>query len=231
MMGTLAFHFGKGLGWLDALYFTITILTTVGFGDFSLHADPAWLKILGMGLMLAGFILIALLVSLFSHFLLTGEASRQQHERNARRQKNHVIVIGMGSLGMAVVRDLNERRQSVVIIEQDPATAETAAELYRVPVIQGDASQAETLLRAGLDQARAVMTLTSSDGVNLEICLRASTLADQHRPEAPLPMVISCQDELLGARLRSASPAFHPLSPAEIGAPILVETALELQAV
>ena len=65
-----------------------------------------------------------------------------------------VIVAGMGSLGHAVVRDLQERGEPVVCIELNGATAGVAAALHHVPVIEGDAAQPETLLRAGVDRAR-----------------------------------------------------------------------------
>jgi voltage-gated potassium channel Kch len=104
--------------------------------------------------------------------------------------------------------------------------AAAAAHQHRVTVITGDATAAETLLRAGLDRARAVLAVTSSDGVNLEIALRARTLADVHLPRASLPVIIACQDELLAARLRSAGRDYHPLSTAEIAAPVLAAAAL-----
>jgi voltage-gated potassium channel Kch len=226
LSGTLVFHFGKGLPWLDAVYFTVTILTTVGFGDYDFQGDPAWLKVFGMLAMLSGITLIALLVSLFGHFLITGEATRQQHDRAARRQRRHVIVAGMGSLGHAAVRELRERGEPLVCVERDPDAAAAAAHQHRVTVITGDAMEAETLLRAGLDRARAVLAVTSSDGVNLEIALRVRTLADVHLPAASLPVIISCQDELLADRLRSANRSYYPLSTAEIAAPVLAAAAL-----
>jgi Trk K+ transport system NAD-binding subunit len=228
--GTLVFHFAKGLPWVDAAYFTVAILTTVGFGDYHLSHDSAWLQTFGIVLMLAGITLIALMVSLFSHYLVTGEAVRVQHERAAWRRRRHVIVAGMGSLGHAVVRELQERGERAVCIEQDSTAAALAARQHHVPVIEGDARQAETLLRAGIDRARGVMAVSSADGVNLEIALRARTLTDQHRPGAPLPVIIACQDEFLAARLRAASNCYLPLSSAEIAAPVFADTALGIHA-
>lgn len=224
--GTLVFHFAKGLAWMDALYFTITIMATVGFGDFNLSQDAAWLKAFGIFMMLSGVTLFALMVSLFSHFLLTGEATRQQHEWTARRQRRHVIVAGMGSLGSAVVRDLHGRGVPVVCVESDPLAASEAARQHRAAVITGDATEAETLLRAGIDQARALLAVTSSDGANLEIALRARSLADTHRPSAPLPVILACQDDLLAARLHCSGNAYFPLSSADLAAPVLADAAL-----
>ncbi len=224
--GTLVFHYAKDIPWMTATYFTMTVLTTVGFGDINLQSDPAWVQAFGMLLMLAGVTLIALLVSLFSHFLITGEASRQQHERAARRCQDHVIIAGMGTLGLAVLKQLQERGIPVVCVEMDHARMESIPLTSDVPIIEGDATGAEALLRAGIDRARAVLAVTSADGINLEIALRARSLTDHRNSKSPLPVIISCQDELLAARLLAADSAYFPLSSADLAAPVFVAAAL-----
>jgi voltage-gated potassium channel Kch len=223
--GTLVFHYTKDIPWMTATYFTMTILTTVGFGDINLHQDPPWLQAFGMFLMLAGVTLIALLVSLFSHFLITGEASRNQHQRAARRLKDHVIIAGMGTLGLAVLKQFQERGIPAVCVEMDRSRVD-AIPAGSTPIIEGDATGAETLLRAGIDRARAVLAVTSADGTNLEIALRARSLTDHRDPKSPLPVIISCQDELLAARLLAADSAYLPLSSADLAAPVFVSAAL-----
>lgn len=36
-LGTVFYHYNEGWGWLDSLYFSVTTLTTVGYGDLSPH--------------------------------------------------------------------------------------------------------------------------------------------------------------------------------------------------
>lgn len=60
VIGATFFHFVEGLRWLDAVWFSVITLTTVGYGDFSPQTDAGkvftmlWL-LLGLGV-LAGFI-------------------------------------------------------------------------------------------------------------------------------------------------------------------------------
>src|SRR5579883_2397259 len=55
--GTTLFHFTERLRWLDALYFTVTVMTTTGFGDISLRDSSILAKLFGIGLMLSAVIL------------------------------------------------------------------------------------------------------------------------------------------------------------------------------
>lgn len=59
---------------IDAAYFTTSIVTTVGFGDFNLEHAPAWLKLYGIALMLAGIMLIGIIASLITLFITSGRA-------------------------------------------------------------------------------------------------------------------------------------------------------------
>ena len=61
------------LSWIDAAYFTTSIVTTVGFGDFNLEHAPTWLKLYGIALMFAGIMLIGIIASLLTLLLLLGE--------------------------------------------------------------------------------------------------------------------------------------------------------------
>lgn len=58
VIGTFAYHFLEGWSYLDALYFSVVTLTTIGFGDFSPQTDGGKLFtifyiILGIGMILA----------------------------------------------------------------------------------------------------------------------------------------------------------------------------------
>lgn len=220
------FRVSLHLGWADAVYFTATIVTTVGFGDFNLQSESVPIKMFGVLLMFGGVTLIAVLSSMLTNFLLSGAATQLRAEQMASRMQGQVILCGLGSVGFEVARDLAARRVPVVVIDATPDDLHARLLSDRIPIIVGDATNPDVLLRAGLSRARAVAVVTSDDAVNLEIGLTAQSLVEEIRPDRPLRLVLRCFDPDLANRVHAISEAYTLLSSAEIAAPIFVREAL-----
>lgn len=222
----VVFRFTMGLSWIDATYFATTVVTTVGFGDINLHQSPAWLKLFGVALMFAGVLMIAVTASLLAVFVVTGTADHLRNELRARRLRDHVVVCGLGSVGMAVARDLHARGTRVVVIDpkaDDELHRETNP---RCPVIVGDATRPVILHRAGIERARALVACTSNDALNLEIGLTAQSVAEGSRDGRPLRLVLRCFDADLARRIHAVSDNYTLLSEATIAAEVFVRRAL-----
>jgi voltage-gated potassium channel Kch len=227
----VVFRSTMGLSWIDATYFATTVVTTVGFGDINLHQSPAWLKLFGVGLMFAGVLLIAVTASLLAVFVVTGTADHLRNEFRAHRLRDHVVVCGLGSVGMAVARDLHARGTQVVVIDpkaDDELHRETNP---RCPVIVGDATRPVILHRAGIERARALVACTSNDALNLEIGLTAQSVAEASRDGRPLRLVLRCFDADLARRIHAVSDNYTLLSEATIAAEVFVRRALAESAV
>jgi voltage-gated potassium channel Kch len=96
-----------------------------------------------------------------------------------------------------------------------------------LPLLIGDATRPDLLVRAGIDRARALIAAASEDAVNLEIGLTAQSVAEQRRPDNPIRLVLRCFDPDLARRIHAVSSAYILLSSAEVAAPIFVEQALQ----
>ena len=105
------------LGWIDSAYFTTSVVTTVGFGDFNLRDAPPWVKLFGILLMFSGIVLVAIIASLLTNFIVSGTALQLRNEFFARRLRGHVVVCGLGQVGVAVARDLQRRGIPVVAVD------------------------------------------------------------------------------------------------------------------
>jgi hypothetical protein len=87
------FHLSEQLSWLDAFYFVVVTIATVGYGDINLLNSSPLSKIIGIVLILCSTIFIWLIFS-----LLIDRIIKRQTERSLGRKKyiykNHVILCG-----------------------------------------------------------------------------------------------------------------------------------------
>ena len=227
LLAIVVFKETVGLRWIDAAYFTTSVVTTVGFGDFNLQDAPDSVKLFGILLMFSGIVLVAIIASLLTNFIVSGTAMQLRNEFLARGLRGHVVVCGLGQVGVAVARDLQRRGIPVVAVDPD-ACDEQHRELHlRCPLISGDATHPVSLVRAGIDRARALVACTSNDALNLEIGLMAQETVERRRADRPLRLVLRCFDPDLAARIHAVSDDYILLSEAQIAAPLFVATAIK----
>ncbi|OBA83044.1 potassium transporter TrkA [Mycobacterium sp. 1164966.3] len=223
-----------GITWLDALYFSAETITTVGYGDFSFAQQPTWLRLFSVMLMFVGMTTTALLVAFIADLLLSRRFTHSAGRRRVRHLRNHVIVVGLGSLGMRVISDLAEAGYDAAVIENDDDNPflPVAAELD-VPVIFGDATLRQTLESAGIDRARAVAVLTQDDMVNIEVGIVLSemygpdVMPELQRPDVPIVMRVYDRD--LGFAVAQRFGFENVRSTVELSAPWFIGAAMGLQ--
>ena len=92
-----------------------------------------------------------------------------------RKLEDHVIVCGYGRVGKSSAVALSDSQRQVVIVESDPSGVQQALDDGFL-VIEGDASQDETLIAAGIPKARAIVITTGEDSLNLFIVLSAKSI-------------------------------------------------------
>lgn len=89
-------------------------------------------------------------------------------------RRNHVIVVGLGQVGLRLCVILREFGIPVVAVERDPeAVGVRLAMTYRIPVIIGHAGDRELLKFLNLNSARAVAAVGSDDLDNIAIAVAA----------------------------------------------------------
>jgi Trk K+ transport system NAD-binding subunit/multidrug transporter EmrE-like cation transporter len=156
---------------VDALYFVWTTVMTVGYGDISLRETSDGAKIVGMLLMLAGAAFVATLFAFLTGWVVTRRLDVLRGRVQVRGQ-GHAVIAGAGNLGVRVANLLVGQERRVVIIERNQDSRNLSA--LRADghhVIVADATDEQILDLAGVDRAGAVLVLTDSDAVNLQIVL------------------------------------------------------------
>lgn len=88
-------------------------------------------------------------------------------------QSMYVILVGAGEIGMPLTEFATRAGHNVVVIEQDDERADAAVTNHDCLVINGDATEKETLAEAGAEQADAIVSTTDEDAVNMMVMLLA----------------------------------------------------------
>lgn len=177
-MGVSGYMLIEGDDFLNALYMTIITISTVGFGEIHTLSVPG--KIFTMFLILSSFGTYAYAISILTSYFVEGNLGYlfikgQRNKSLSKSMENHVIVCGYGRNGQQVVEELIAHKQPFVIIEQShDLINENLSKPYRF--IEGDGTQDETLIKADIDKASAIITTMPLDADNLYVVITARAL-------------------------------------------------------
>jgi Trk K+ transport system NAD-binding subunit len=225
----LGYHGGDGkhMSLLDAVYFTTETLTTVGFGDFYFGDQSSWLRVWAIVLMILGATIVTILYALLTNLLVSRRIAQSLGRQLATRMTGHVILVGLGAVGLRVLEALVAAGQHVVVLERDENNRYLAnARALDVPVVIGDSTQPTNLDAVNLRHARAVAVLTSSDLANIETGLAVDDLLGERRTR--VPVVLRVFDRELAHTIETSFGFRHVRSTAALAAPWFVGAALGL---
>lgn len=166
-----------GYPWLEAVWMVVITIASVGYGERS-QQEPAG-QLLTIGLVIFGLSAAAYTFSGLLRLMLAGELDqilgRTLMSREINQLKNHTIVVGFGRIGRVLTADLKRHGRPFVVIETDAARCQDARErgyLY----INGDATDDDVLVSAGLVKAHSLASALPNDANNVFITLTARNL-------------------------------------------------------
>ncbi|MFY9615780.1 MAG: NAD-binding protein [Candidatus Dormiibacterota bacterium] len=175
-ISALVFSRFAGFTLIDAIYFTFTTVTTVGYGDLNLVSSPDLLKLYDVGLMLFGALSLAALYALVTDAIVGARLAAALGVPHGKI-KNHVVVCGLGNVGFRTVEHLVYHKIKVAAV--DLSDRGRFVQLLRhmgVPVLTGDALLPDNLRLLCVDKARAVIATTNDDVTNLEMMIASREL-------------------------------------------------------
>jgi voltage-gated potassium channel len=213
LAGTLGYYLIEpGYSLFDALYMTVITLTTVGYEEVH-HPLSRHGRIFTMALLLIGVFAFFYTITELLRSVISGEVrdllGRQRMERSLAGLSNHMIICGYGRMGRHICEEFSRQGLPFVVIDRDPQLLQD----FNVPhgiALPGDATSDEVLKRAGVERARALVTVAASDADNLFITLSARLLNDK------LYIVARAEGELAEEKLLRAG-ANRVVAPYAIG--------------
>ena len=210
VIGTVG-YIAFGFPLIDAVYQTVTTISTVGFRE--VHPLSTGARLFTMALILGGVGTVFYTFTLLMEAVVEGQVAellgRRRMDRRIARMEGHVIVCGFGRVGRILAHYVNGAGQDVVVIENDPDRA-ASAEGLGVLVVRGDATTDDVLREAGITRARVLVTALTTDADNLFVTLTARSL----RPD--LFIVARARIESSEAKLSQAG-ADRVVNPQGIG--------------
>jgi voltage-gated potassium channel len=177
VIGVIGYMVIEGWSFLDAIYMTITTITTVGFREVHPLSDAG--RIFSIFIIIGGVGGALYVLTTVMGYILEGQfgitVGRQRMKNRIARLKDHFILCGYGRVGQAIARAFSEEEVPFVIIannEEHIAKAEKDGYLY----IFGDATSDEVLKEAGIERAHGLVSAVGSDTDNTFITLSAREL-------------------------------------------------------
>jgi Trk K+ transport system NAD-binding subunit len=156
----------------DALYTATKTIVTVGPNP---HVDdgPAWFRVFSSAMMLAGLAFTALFTAGIVNRLLDRRLVALVGRRVAPR-RDHVIVVGLGQVGLRLCLLLRELGTPVLAIEVNrDADYVARAKDHGIPVVIGRGGSLHLLKRLSTGRARALAAVTSDEIENIAIVVSA----------------------------------------------------------
>ena len=163
-----------GFGFVDALYQTVTTITTVGFRE--VHPLSTVGQLFTIALILVGVGTALYTFGILLEALIEGhlrqQLRRRQMDRQIRQMTGHFIICGGGRVGRAAVLYLDALGKQVVVVDQDPAPLQG----LDYPTLLGDVTDDNILQAAGIGHAYGLIAALNTDANNVYVTLSSRAL-------------------------------------------------------
>ena len=171
---------GKEHSWITGVYWTLTVMSTLGFGDITFSSDPG--RIFSIIVLMSGviFFLIMMPFTFIQHFYMPWLES-QKKDMVPRRLpagiRGHVLIAGSGPITLNLADDLARHGIRRVLLCNDPQTGlDLLDQGYEVAA--GDHDDVKTYQKLHADTA-AMLVVMDTDIRSTNIVFSAREAAPQ----------------------------------------------------
>lgn len=175
--GVVGYSVIEGFRFLDALYMTVITVGTVGFKEVRELSDAG--KVFTIILIITSIGIVTYTLSVVAAHFIEGELRNVlrdfRNKSGIRKMENHIIICGYGRNSRQAVSELKAHRQPFVVIENKHDVI-AANQDSSVLIIEGDSTEDEVLIKAGVKTAKALISTLPNDADNLFVVLSARSL-------------------------------------------------------
>lgn len=203
----IMFHFimqyeGETHSWITGFYWTLTVMSTLGFGDITFESDLG--RLFSMLVLVSGIILLLVVLPFaFIRYFYAPWLEAQIHLRVPRKvpteTQNHVIICSYDAIGEDLVERLVDEEIPYFIVEPDPAKAANLRNIG-LSVILGEIDNVHTYKALNVNDARMILA-NRDDMVNTSIALSVREVA----PTIPIVAIADSEASVDVLELSGAS--------------------------
>ncbi len=177
-MTTLAIALDESV--VESFYAATKTIVTVGPNPL-VDEGPDWLKVFSSAAMLAGLGFTAIFTAGVVNRLLDRRLTSIVGRRSVPRW-DHVVVVGLGQVGLRLSVLLRELGVPVLAVDRDPENNHVnRAKEYGIPIVLGRGGSRFLLRRLFLPRARALAAVTSNEVENISVVVAALGMRDDLR--------------------------------------------------
>lgn len=169
---------GREFSFIAGIYWVITVMTTLGFGDITFHSDLGYIFAALVTITGVVFLLIILPFGMISLFLAPWIEHRLRYHPTLELPEEtagHVLIFGIDPVTRSLIRKLKNRQIPFVVVTPDYQQALRLEEEENLRVVCGSPGDRQVLAKVRVEQARYVIA-NLSDPENANLCLTVRSL-------------------------------------------------------
>ncbi len=170
-VGTIGFHEAQGDSYWNSFYWTVTTLSTIGYGD--IVPTTFWARIVFFFIVFVGIGTFATALTEIATYFMEQKLLQMRGLHRAR-MKQHAIIVGYDEGTEELVRQLKDRDLESIVVDKDLDAA--ALHAKGISAIAGNPHASDTLERAGIKTAEALVLPSVSDEGAVMVALKARQL-------------------------------------------------------
>jgi len=193
---------GEQHSWITGFYWTLVVMTTLGFGDITFTSDIG--RLFSIVVLLSGVVLLLVMlpfmfISLFYAPWLEARVRQRAPRELPAETRGHVIITEYDAIAVGLIERLRTEHIPYHVIEPDPSVAARMVG-EGISVVAGNNDSSATYQRMQAGSARMLLA-NCEDTVNTNITITAREIA----PALPIAAIAEEEDSIDVLQLSGAT--------------------------